>query len=118
MTIVRPMAVILLDDAVKEILESGVRLLGAGINSNARIDVLAAREDACLERDASVVLLVVILIPNIFCQVLAEKGLAVSRELWPTDQVIRRLKVRANLGAALVRRLNESVSGRVVATHL
>ena len=72
-TISRAMAVILLDDVVEEIFEGGVRLLRASVDTDTRVDVLAAREDALLERDTGSVLLVVILVPHLLREVFAEE---------------------------------------------
>jgi len=41
--------VVLLDDLVEEVAEGLVGVLGTGVAANARVDILAARENASLE---------------------------------------------------------------------
>jgi len=43
------MGVIFLDDSIEEIAEGGVRILRTSVAADARVNVLAAREDASLE---------------------------------------------------------------------
>lgn len=59
-----------LDDLVEEVLEFSVGFLGASVAADARVDVLATRENASLEGDAVLVALIVVLVPNVLRQVL------------------------------------------------
>lgn len=74
-------AVVLLDDTVKEFRELIVSLCTTGVNTDARVDVLATREDALLEGDATFVTHVLVLLPNFRSQMLAEQRVNVLREL-------------------------------------
>jgi hypothetical protein len=56
--------VVLLNDEIKELVELGVRIVGAGIETDARVEVLHTREDASLEGDAACIRLVLVLIPH------------------------------------------------------
>jgi len=81
--------VVLLDDLVEEGVEGLVGVLGAGVAADSRVDVLAAREDASLERNTASVALVVILLPNVFGEVLGDERLAVGGELRPSLELFR-----------------------------
>ena len=74
-------AVVLLDDTVKEFRELIVSLCTTGVNTDARVDVLATREDALLEGDATFVTHVLVLLPNFRSQMLAEQRSSALREL-------------------------------------
>jgi hypothetical protein len=108
--------VILLDDLVEEILEGGVRVLGTGITSNARVEILAAREDAGLEGDASLVALVMILVPDGLGEVPGDCGVGAFRELGEADEVIGALEVVTAHGAStFLAGLRDALGG--VAAH-
>jgi len=57
--------VVLLDDLVKQWGEGVEALVAAGVDTNARVDHLATREDALLEGVTILVLLVLALVPDI-----------------------------------------------------
>ena len=65
-------AVVGLNDGVEERTKLLVALMGASVATDARVNVLAAREDAGLEIDTAFVFLVVKLIPNLLGQVHGE----------------------------------------------
>jgi len=60
--------VVVLDDLVEEIAESLVRVVGTSVTANAGIDVLAAREQAGLERDTTLVRDILVLVPVILTE--------------------------------------------------
>jgi hypothetical protein len=91
--------VVLLDDSVEEVAEGGVGVFGTGVAANAGVDVLAAREDASLERDAALVDFIVILLPDLSGEVLGDKRLAVLGELRPELEVFGGLQVGTALGS-------------------
>ena len=76
------------DNLVEEVLEGGVGVLGTSVAANTRVDVLAAREDASLEADTSGVTLVVVLLPDVLGEVLADKRFAVLGELRPALKIL------------------------------
>jgi hypothetical protein len=92
--------VVLLDDVVEELVEGGVGVHGASVAADARVNILGTGEDAGLEGDTSLVTLVVIRLPDILGEVLADERLAVSRELGPAGKILRGLEVRTALGTA------------------
>ena len=49
------MLMIVLDDLVKELVELVVRALRSSIDTDSRVKVLAAREDASLETDSFII---------------------------------------------------------------
>jgi hypothetical protein len=65
-------AVVGLNDGVEERTKLLVALMGASVATDARVNVLAAREDAGLKIDTAFVFLVVKLIPNLLGQVHGE----------------------------------------------
>ena len=80
--------VVVLHDLVEEVLEGSVGVLRTGVAANARVDILAAREDASLEGDTVLVALVVVLVPDVLGQVLADERLGAIRELRPGFEVL------------------------------
>lgn len=92
--------VVVLDDPVEEGVEGLVRVSRAGVAADAGVEVLATREDACLERNLSGIRLVVVLSPDVLGEVLGHSGLAVSGELRPASELVGRFEVGATLGAA------------------
>lgn len=111
-------AVILLDDAVEEVFEGDVRVFRASIHANSRVEIFAAREDASFEGDACRVALVVVLFPNVFCQMLGQQRLRAGRERRPVDQIVRIVQEAAHQCAAF-RPLKSGVlvTCRLVAAH-
>ena len=47
------MAVIVLNDAIEKVLERHIGVVRTCIDTDARVEILASREDTSLERDAS-----------------------------------------------------------------
>ena len=94
--------VVVLDDAVKELVEGLVRVVGAGVGTDSGVDVLAAGEDAHLERDTAGVLLVLVLIPDLLGEVLGNEGtlLALGEER-PVDEIVDGLEPGSAVGSAL-----------------
>jgi len=80
--------VIFLDDLVEHLCEGGIRVVRASVDTDAGVDVLAAREDASLEGDTGLVTLVVVSLPDILFKVLAHERLGALGELGPADEVI------------------------------
>ena len=91
--------VVLLDDSIEEVAEGDVGVGGTGVAADAGVDVLAAREDASLERNTASVRLVVILLPDLLGEMLRDKRLAVLGELGPVDEVFGGLEVSTALGS-------------------
>ena len=58
------------DDLVEELVESGVRVVGTSVDTDAGVKVLDAREDAGLEADTGSIRLVLVLLPDTFGKVL------------------------------------------------
>ena len=91
------MAVIIFDDLVEQILKSGVTIVTASITADARVNILAAREDHLLEGNSSRIFFTSILLINGWCQVLAYQRLGVCRELNVTCDVLRLLQMSSSL---------------------
>ena len=89
-------AVVLRDDAVKELFEGGVGILRTGVNTDARVDIFAAREDASLEGDSGSIDLVVVQLPHFLSQVLAQQRFGTLWELRPAHEVFWASQVCAN----------------------
>ena len=96
----RCVAVILLNYRVKKLAKGLVGIHGTCVTTNTRVDVLAAREDAGLERDTSLVALVVVCLPHILSKILADKRFGVCRELGPAYEILRLLEFRSASGTA------------------
>ena len=94
-------SVVGLDDLVEEGRELVVAGVGAGVSTDARVNVLAAREDADGEGDANVVLDVLELFPDISGEVLREQALGAFGEDGEASDLFGGLEVRAalNVGA-------------------
>ena len=95
------MAVVLLDDWVEELVELGVSLVGASVDTDAGVDVLAATEDADLEGHASFAGHVFVLVPDLLGEVLAQEGLGALWEKWEVSQVVDGLEPVAAVGASI-----------------
>ena len=109
-------AVILLDDLVEEVLEGGVGVLGTGVAANARVEILAAREDAGLEGNASLVALVMVLVPDGLGEVPGDSGVGAFRELGEASEVIGALEVvTAHDASTFLAGLRDALRG--VAAH-
>ena len=74
---------VIFNDRVEELAESCVGVLRASVDTDAGVDVLAAREDALLERDTVLVLLVVVHVPDFLGEVLGTKRFVALGELRP-----------------------------------
>ena len=93
--------VVVLDDLVEELVELEVRALGSSVNTDSRVEVLAAREDAGLEADTLVILLILVFIPDLLGQVLGAERLGAFWEEWPVDEVFWSLKPWSSVGSSL-----------------
>lgn len=91
---------VIFDDWSEKVRECLVRIWRGSINTNSRVSVLAARQDALLKGDTEGVSLVVVLIPDSLGEVLAELTASLTLlELRETSQVINVLQVTsANRG--------------------
>ena len=107
--------VVVLHDLVEEVGEGGVRVSGAGVAANSGVDVLAAGEDASLEGDTGGVTLVVVLVPDVLSEVLADEGLGASGERGKSSEVIRGGEVVTGLAGASLASLRNALGG--VAAH-
>merc|ERR1711998_189667 len=65
------------------------------VKSNARINILCTGKDHLFERDSGLIFLTFILVVNILCEELAEKGLVSVWEHWETGEVSNRFKMRS-----------------------
>ena len=72
--------VVLLDDFVEERGEFVVALVAAGVNTNAGVGPLAAREDGLLEGEATLVNAILALLPHVTSENLGEEGLGAFGE--------------------------------------
>ena len=90
--------VVVQDDFVHEGSEHSVGVVGPSVNANARVGVLAAREDGLPECEAILVALVLQLVPDGRSQVLHEERLGAFGELGEVSNVFWLGKLRANLG--------------------
>ena len=93
--------VVVLDDLVEELVELEVRALGSSVNTDSRVEVLAAREDAGLEADALVVTLILVFVPDLLAQVLGAERLAIIWEEWPVDKVLWLSEPWSSVGSSL-----------------
>ena len=94
--------VVVLNDTVEELAELLVGVVGTGIGANARVNILAAREDACFEGDTLLVALVLVLVPDLLGEESADGGLLVLlRELGEVLEVVGVLKPWPAVGNAL-----------------
>ena len=84
----RAMLVVVLDDLVEEVRESSVGVFGTSVATDTRVDVLATGEDTSLEGDTRCITLVVVLVPDILGQVLADERLGAIRELRPALEIL------------------------------
>ena len=64
MNVLGLVAVVVFNNLVKEFGELSVALCTSCINTDTRVDVLAAREDTLLERHATLVLFVLVAFPD------------------------------------------------------
>jgi hypothetical protein len=74
MGVIDTVGVILLDDLIKELVETGIRVVRSSVKTNSRVLVLNSREDLCLEGDTSLVHFILILVPDLLSQTFGEKG--------------------------------------------
>jgi len=102
--------VVVLDDLVEEGREDLVRVVRARVAANARIGVLAAREDSLAEGKAELVLLVLQGEPNLLRQVLRKKRLSAFGENGEVLDVLGLGEVRANEGGLSVVELEHLLS--------
>jgi len=72
---------VVFNDAIEEGRELIVGLSRAGVHTDARVDVLAARENTLLEGDTSFVARVLVTLPDFLRQVLAQQRLSAFGEL-------------------------------------
>jgi hypothetical protein len=98
--------VVLKNDGVKECRKLGVAGMTASIATDAGVNVLAAGEDASLERNARIILGIFQLTPDFLSQVLGDKTLGASRELRESGEVLSLLK----MGSTLDRYVNSTGS--------
>lgn len=89
MLVVLAVSVVLLDDLIEEGSEGIVRVVGASIDTNARLGPLASREDGLLEGEAELVVLVLQLFPDLWCKALGEEGLSASGEVGEISDLFR-----------------------------
>ena len=86
---------VLLDDLVEHWSEGSVGVMAASIDTDSRVGVLGTREDGCLERDTTSVLLVLKLIPHSLVEVFAEKRSSASGEDGKSSKILRLLEMGA-----------------------
>jgi hypothetical protein len=99
--------VVILNDGVEQVGESLVAVHGTGVAADARVSVLAARQDASLEGDTVGVLGFLVLVPDLFVEVLAEEGVLLAfGEGGVGLEVINTLEVGATNGVGDVRLRN------------
>jgi hypothetical protein len=67
------MVMIVIDDRVKEFMKLCIRTVGACVDTDARIDILTPADDALLEGHSSIILLVLVFVPDLLRQVLGQK---------------------------------------------
>lgn len=79
---------VLLNDLIKELAEDSIGVLRASVAADTRVNVLSAREDTSLERNTILITLVMVGLPDVFCEVLAHERLAASGELRPAFKVL------------------------------
>ena len=90
-------SMILHDDWIEDVSELSVRVLGTGIDTNSRIDVLTSRVNGVSEWESILIFATFVFIPNLLCKVLAQKRFGSRWEHWETIQIIRASKVRSTL---------------------
>lgn len=105
-------AVVVLDDAIEQLVEAFVRVSRAGVNTDMGVSVLAAREDALLEGHTSRITLVLVLVPHSLSQVLLEERVAGVGELREVDEVVGAGKVFTALGPLTLGLSVSSLFGR------
>ena len=90
-------AMVLLNNLVEHWGERSVGVVAASIDTDSRVGVLGTREDCCLERDTTSVLLVLKQIPHSFVKILAEKRCGSSGENGKACDVFRFLEMGTSL---------------------
>ena len=115
----RSMTMVIHDDLIKELLEGEVGVLGTSVDTDAGVEVLAAREDALLEGDSSGITLVLVLVPDVLGQMLAQERGGALRELRPADKIVRGGKVGTNDGSTVLHSVGarKFSFSRVITTH-
>ena len=110
------MLVVVRDDLVEELAESGVRVVGTGVGADAGVEVLDTRKDADLEADTGGVGLVLVLLPDLLGEILREGrvGLASGEESVKIDKFIGRVKsgLISSLGSRCI-----NTRSRVTTSH-
>ncbi len=87
------MFVIFKDDLVHKRSKCHIGIVGSSIYSNARVDMLATREDSLLEREAVLILFVFELIPCLGVKSLAQKTFSAFWEFGHVFKIFRLLKL-------------------------
>ena len=91
---------------MEQIGELVVTVRTSGIDSNAGIDVHASREDRRFEAESKFVDLILVCLPNVTAEKLAEHGVLLAlREDWEAGQLVGSLEVGAahNVGSGFLR---------------
>ena len=73
MLVAGAVTMIVLNDPIKEVLEGDIRVVGASVDTDSRVEVLTSREDALLEGNTTRIELVMVFVPDFFGQVLAQE---------------------------------------------
>ena len=93
MNLVWPVAVIVLDYLIKQVIEAVVRAGAASIYSNTRICVFTTGEDGSLERVIEIVRRVFVFVPHFPCQMFSQLTFCSRREDGETSYFVRVSKV-------------------------
>ena len=88
---------VLLNNLVHQRSEGSVGVVAASVDTNTGVCILGTREDSCLERDTTSILLVLKQIPHSFVKILAEKRCGSSGENGKAGNILRFLKMGASL---------------------
>jgi hypothetical protein len=72
--------VVFLDNGIEQFGELGVGIVRTSVETNARIEVLDTRENAGLEGNSRFIALILILLPDLFGEMLGEKRLSSGGE--------------------------------------
>ena len=81
------MSVIIFDDLVEELSVLGIRVLGTGVDTDTRVEVLASREDTFLEAVVVGTGLVLVHFPILLGEISTKGGLGSSWELWHSSEI-------------------------------
>ena len=88
---------VLLNNLVHQRSEGSVGVMAASVDTNTGVCILGTREDSCLERDTTCILLVLKQIPHSFVKILAEKRCGSSGENGKAGNILRFLKMGTSL---------------------